>query len=202
MALSNEAFMELLEKHRHEFYRYIMRNVWNPSVAEDVFSSGIMTAYEQREKFKEGTNFRAWVFKILTNKCYVANRETKRSAIDVEQIDESHFANYDEHMHQAWEDPYWFLEQMGDELYAAMRKLGTAERSCLLLLSVEKYSYKEIASTLDMPVGTVMTHLARGRAKLRRLLLDHALAEGIIGDDKHQELAAKHAAKDRKKSAS
>ena len=184
--LTDNEFMEMLEHYRHEFYRYVLRNVWNPDTAEDVMSSAILAAYKQLDKFQKGTNFRAWMYRILTNKCFVANRETQSSSIDLDSIDESLFTADEENLKRAYADPKSFLAECGDELNKAMRQLSTAERSCLLLLTMEKYSYKEIASILDMPVGTVMTHLARGRAKLRRLLVEYAKSEGILSDSKYQ----------------
>lgn len=182
--LSDSEFVELLENHRDEFYRYVYRNVWNADAAEDVMSSAVLAAYRQLDKFEKGTNFRAWMFRILTNKCYVANRETKRHAIDIESIDERHFSTDRETQEAAFRDPAKFLDRCGDELFEAMRQLSTGERSCLLLLTIERYSYREIASIMDMPLGTVMTHLARGRAKLRRLLTEYARARGISSDAK------------------
>ena len=179
--LTGAEFVELLDKHRDEFFRYVYRNVWNASVAEDVFSSAVMAAWKQIEKFQAGSNFRAWMFRILTNKCYVANRETQRSSIDVASIDEARFAQDSAvDFHQAYADPESFLGDCGDEVQKAMRQLSTAQRSCLLLLTVQKASYKEIAEILEIPVGTVMTHLARGRARMRSLLAAHAVREGII----------------------
>jgi DNA-directed RNA polymerase specialized sigma24 family protein len=77
-------------------------------------------------------------------------------------------------------DPEGVLEQCGDEVVRALRKLKTAERSCILLRGVEEFSYKEIAEILEIPVGTVMTHLARGRAKLRKELTAYARETGIV----------------------
>ena len=181
--LNETEFMELLEQYKDEFYRYAYRNVWNEHAADDVFSSAVMTAWSKRDKFKKGTNFRAWVYRIITNKCFVANREIKRNSIDIDGIDESHFSVDPDMEKRAYEDPDWFLEQCGDELHEALKKLSTAERSCLYLLSVERHSYKEISEIMEMPVGTVMTHLSRGRSKLRRLLIDYAAKEGFIGED-------------------
>jgi RNA polymerase sigma-70 factor (ECF subfamily) len=178
--MSDNSFVELLDKYRNEFYRYVYRNVWNDSAAEDVFSSAVLAAYRQLDKFQEGTNFRAWMYRILTNKCYVANRETQRSSIDIDTVDESRFARKSEDMVPRVSDPAEFLSRCGDEVHAALRQLNTSQRSCLLLLTIGRYSYKEIAQILDMPVGTVMTNLARGRARLRRLLGEYARQEGII----------------------
>ena len=76
--------------------------------------------------------------------------------------------------------PEVFLEQCGEEVNRALRNLSTAQRSCILLRGVEKFSYKEIAEILDIPVGTVMTHLSRGRAKLRKELTAYAEEQGVI----------------------
>ena len=178
--MTESEFLERVEKHRQEFYRYVLRNVWNASVAEDVFSSAIITAYRLLPKFRDGSNFRAWVFKILTNKCFVANRETKRLSVDIDTIDEQFFSTDERIKHAAYGDPDWFLEQCGDEIHHALRQLSTAQRSCLLLLTFEKYSYKEIAQILEIPIGTVMTHLSRGRKKLKQVLFEYAKKQGII----------------------
>ncbi len=181
--LSEEKFIELLEQYRHEFYRYTCKMVWNPSAVDDVFAGAVAVAWEKRGKFREGSNFRAWVYRIITNKCYVANRETKRHGIDIDEIDEARFATDPEQERFLFEDPEDLFEVIGDELRDALNELSTAQKSCLLLLTFEKYSYKEIAEILDMPVGTVMTHLSRGRTRLRRLLAEYARKSGVVGED-------------------
>ncbi len=182
--MTSQEFVEKIETHRHEFYRYVARSVWNQDVAEDVMSSAIYAAFKQLSKFRDGTNFKAWIYKILTNKCFVANREIKRSSIDIDSIDEHLFSTDNKAQKLAFDEPESFLELCGDELNSALKQLSSSQRSCLLLLTYEKYSYKDIAEILEMPVGTVMTHLARGRAKLRRLLVEHAVNEGILTIDK------------------
>jgi RNA polymerase sigma factor (sigma-70 family) len=176
----DETFIGLVEKHRAEFYRFVQRTLWNPNEADDVFSEAVLVAYRSLDRFQEGTNFRAWVFKILVNKCFVANRETRRTSIDIDSIDEYRFKVEDEAHGEVLKDPEWFVEQVGDELSQALGLLSTAERSCFLLLTLEKYAYKEIAEILEMPVGTVMTHLSRGRTKLRKRLVAYAQETGVL----------------------
>ncbi|GMV91850.1 MAG: ECF RNA polymerase sigma factor SigR [Candidatus Hydrogenedentota bacterium] len=174
-------FLRMLEKHRDEFYRYALRTVWDSNVAEDVFQSAVLAAYENYHKFTPGTNFRAWVYRIITNKCFVANRETSRTFQPLENA-ELNLVTVEEKpgYGDLLRNPSEFLEHCGDEVHRAFRRLSTAERSCILLRSVERFSYQEIAEILEMPVGTVMTHLSRGRAKLRSDLLDYAHEEGIV----------------------
>ena len=174
-------FLPQLEKHRDEFYRYVLRTVWDSNVAEDVFQSAVLAAFENYHKFTPGTNFRAWVYRIITNKCFVANRQTARAFEPLEKAETSMVALQERRDYGfVLDDPMKVLEECGDEVYRAFRRLSTAERSCILLRGIERFSYQEIAEILDIPVGTVMTHLSRGRAKLRKELLDYALDSGII----------------------
>ncbi len=174
-------FVALIDKHRDEFFRYILRTAWDSNVAEDIFQSAVLAAYENYHKFTPGTNFRAWVYRIITNKCFVANRSTARRFEPLDKIDESLVAIGDRREYGfVLDDAEAVMEQCGDEIFRAFRRLSTAERSCIMLRGIERFSYQEIADILEMPVGTVMTHLSRGRAKLRRELTDYALESGII----------------------
>lgn len=176
-----DPFLEQIEARKDEFYRYIYRNVWDTSVAEDVFSSAVLAAYKSKDNFKAGTNFRAWMYRIITNKCFVANREIGRRGESLEEGGEQihRMAENNDYV-KAISSPEEFLSYCGDEVLKAMKKVSAMERSCLLLKTMESFSYKEIAEILEIPFGTVMTHLARGRAKLRKMLLDYAVEEGVV----------------------
>jgi RNA polymerase sigma-70 factor (ECF subfamily) len=178
--LSNSQFLEFIEKHRHEFFRFARRTLWNPGAAEDVFSAAVLAAYENRGKFRVGTNFRAWMFRILTNKCFVANREMSRTPEPLEDHADFVALDRDPSYGDALRDPAAFLERCGDEVHEAFQKLSPSQRACILLRDVERFTYQEIAEILEIPVGTVMTHLARGRAKVRIELLDYARSQGIV----------------------
>lgn len=174
-----------IEKHRDQFYRFVVRNVWDTSMADDVFASAVLAAFENRHKFTPGTNFRAWMFRILVNKCFVANREAKRAFEPLDEEAGEASATPTAGHGDLMEDPWVFMEQCGDEVYHALRKLSTAQRSCILLKDVERFSYQEIADVLGIPAATVMTHLARGRARLRQELVDYARRMGIIKSKPH-----------------
>lgn len=174
-------FLRLVELHRDEFYRYILRTLWNPAGADDVFQSAVLAAYENYHRFTPGTNFRAWMYRIITNKCFVANRETGRGMTPIDSAEAGMVSLKTEPAYgDVLKDPARFLELCGDEVQRSFHRLSTAERSCILLRSVERFSYQEIAEILEMPVGTVMTHLSRGRAKLRKELLEYAKGQGIV----------------------
>ena len=175
-------FIEQVERYRDEFYRYTLRTLWDSGMADDVFSSAILAAWENQHKFTPGTNFRAWMYRIITNKCYVANRHTGRTPAPIDEVPESAFLTLpdDRGYYDVLERPQEVLEECGDEVHRAMTNLSPAQRKCLLLRGVEKFSYKEIAEIMDIPVGTVMTHLSRGRARMRKELLTYAQNAGIV----------------------
>ena len=176
-----DEFLEKIEKHRNEFYRFVHRNVWDSGVSEDVFSQAVLAAYESRHRYTPGTNFRAWMFRILMNKCFVANRETARAFEPLDSAGAAHaLVAAPTPSISAFEDPVAVLEQCGDEIFCAFRSLSTAQRTCILLRGIERFSYQEIAEIMEIPVGTVMTHLARGRKKLREELATYAKETGII----------------------
>ena len=175
-----QEFLAQLNQHRDELYRYIYRTAWDAAAADDIYSSGVLVAWENWPKFRQGSNFRAWMYRILTNKCFVANRHAMRTPKPLDEAPERDLLA----VTSGWgysdifRDPEPFLQDCGDEVYAAFGKLSDAQRACLLL-RVEQFSYNEIADIMQMPVGTVMTHLARGRAKLRGELLEFARARGM-----------------------
>ena len=177
-AITENEFLGLIEQYKDEFYRFVYRSVWNPSDADDVFSEAVMVAWEKRASFQVGTNFRAWFYRILLNKSFVANRHTKRSSVDFDSVSE---VNLDEAQEdpQAFTEPDFFLDQIGDDLLQALNGLRQPERTCLLLRAADSCSYKEIAEIMEIPVGTVMTHLARGRSKIRRLLRETARKQEV-----------------------
>lgn len=177
-----EDFLQQFERYRHELYRYALRTVWDRGVAEDVLAAAVLAAWENWHKFEPGTNFRAWMYKILTNKCFVANRETRRTPRRLDDTPEDAFVSLGEERgyQDILADSDRFMEACGDEVHRAFQLLSTAERSCLLLRGGERLSYNDIAEVLNIPAGTVMTHLARGRAKLRRELLQYAQDRGLV----------------------
>ena len=140
-----DSFLKEIEARKDEFYRYVLRNVWDSSVADDVFSSAVLAAYKSRQNFKPGSNFRAWMFKILTNKCFVANREISRRGENLDDYqDVLTTLPQNQGYSKALDNPDDFLVACGDEVLMAMKKLSTMERSCLLLRTMENFSYKEI----------------------------------------------------------
>ena len=174
--LTRSRFLELINQYEDELRAYAARILWNADNVEDAFSDAVLVAWSKRDKFKPGTNFRAWIYRILTNKCYVANRHTMRSSVSV---DDNFVPQTPEHYQtpEPFTDAEYRLENVNDVLYDALQSIRPVERESILLRAFENCSYKEIASRQGIPVGTVMTNLARGRAKLRERLPAQDLQE-------------------------
>ncbi|UCD40138.1 MAG: RNA polymerase sigma factor [Candidatus Bathyarchaeota archaeon] len=171
-------FIEHLDQYRDEFFGFVRRNLYKPEDAEDIFASAVMTAFENKGTFKVGTNFRAWVYKIIVNKCFVANRENRRQAVSLEQIEFDQ--TVDQNAGFVTDDPDKFLALCGDEIFKAFEKLKTVERMCFMLFTMHNYSYKEIGEIVEIPSASIGTHLARGRSKLRQSLKHYARQQGFL----------------------
>lgn len=175
--MSKEDFLTNVESRRDEYYSYLHRILIDKGLVDDTFSEAVLSAYKSLGKFRDGTNFRAWMYRILLNKAYVANRKSKREVpLDDAHADaltapvaDTHFAEFED-----------CREEMDDVVARAVDALRPMHRRCLHLRAMQGCSYEEIAERLRLPLGTVMTNLSRARVALRRSLQGYALARGVI----------------------
>ncbi len=187
-AITNERekraqFMALLAPLRESLYRYARHIIRDQSSAEDALQDAILSAFRKFETFQPGTDFRAWIYRFVLNTVLNYNRASRRDlevpveppTLDLFQNLESGFA-YDEVL----KDPDRFLEQVGDNVRTAFLALRPVEQTVFLLRAIEGFTYREIANLLEIPVGTVMSHLARARAKLRERLAEYAHETGFV----------------------
>lgn len=178
-----ERFLRQLEPIRHALQRFALRNAWRRDQVSDIVQETVMTAWRHFARFEEGTNFRAWVFKILINTLYRMNRRTTRGRevrVEPEVVDAQQALERETAWESILENPQRVLDGLDDRVVQALATLGAVERQCFLLRLLEDFSYKEIAELLDLPMGTVMSHVYRARMKLRERLAALALAEGVI----------------------
>lgn len=178
-----DSFLDLLAPVRDSLYRFSVRNVWRADQASDVLQEAVMTAWRQFDRFERGTNFKAWMFKILLNTVYRLNRKTHRSrAASIEEgaLEAAGFVEREEAWASILLDPERVKESLDDRLVSALEMLGDSERYCFLLRLLEDFSYREISEQLDLPLGTVMSHVYRARMKLRERLTEMAIEEGIV----------------------
>jgi RNA polymerase sigma-70 factor (ECF subfamily) len=169
-----------------QLYAAALRLTRNPSDAEDLVQETFLKAYRAYHTFQEGTNLKAWLYRILTN-TFINNyrRETRRpQEVELGELQDLYLyrrlATGDDASTRSAEDQ--LLEGLvEDDIRRAVEELPENYRLPVLLADLEGFSYKEIARILDIPIGTVMSRLHRGRKALERALFEFARQRGLVG---------------------
>ncbi len=152
-------------------YAYALRMTRNPPDAEDLLQETFLKGFRSYASFTEGTNLRAWLFRIMTNSYINLYRTRQRRPDEIGVDDIERLALFRELGSPSAEDSA--LEHFTDiEVKMALESLPEQNRNAVLLADVEGFSYKEIAEITEVPIGTVMSRLSRGRAALERALAD------------------------------
>jgi len=152
--------------------------------AEDLVQETYFKAYKYYDKFEEGTNLKAWLFKILKN-TFINNYRKKKlepRSVDFAEIEDSfeRIVRRDNSDQPADPEAEYFHGVLDDDVKRALDSLPYDYRMVVILADLEDFSYKEIAEILDCPVGTVMSRLYRGRKLLEKALLRYARQHGYI----------------------
>jgi len=171
-----------------QLYSAGLRMTRNPADAEDLVQETLLRGFRSFESFTEGTNLRAWLFRILTN-AYINRYRAKQrrpQETDLAEVEDLYLyrrlGNLDAvFSNRSAEDQ--LLEMFtDDEVKQALEDLPENFRLPVLLADVEGFPYKEIAEILDIPIGTVMSRLHRGRKQMHRALYEYAMERGILND--------------------
>ena len=179
-----ERFAELAMEHMPSLYTAALRMTRNVADAEDLVQETYLKAYRAFGSFTEGTNLRAWLYRILTNTYINSYRAAKRrpEATDVEDVEELYLYHrlgaHDGAGQSAEEEALRGFTD--DEVKGAIEALPENFRIAVLLADVEGFSYKEIADITGVPIGTVMSRIHRGRRALQKTLHDFAQARGLV----------------------
>jgi RNA polymerase sigma-70 factor, ECF subfamily len=155
-----------------ELFRTAKRLTMNAVDAEDLIQETFIQAWKSFYKYEQGTNCRAWLYKIMFHKFEHQRRMKYTRAKYVQEADDLVLNS----VPLAESVP----ENLTDsQIISALDKLPEHYRSVVLLADVHDFDYKEVAAVLDIPIGTVMSRLNRARTQLRKLLVDVAKGYGI-----------------------
>ena len=158
--------------HLADLYRTASLLLRDRHEAEDLIQDTYLEAWKSFHRFEMGTNCRAWLFKIMFHRLHHVRRRLVKTS-RVVTIDDP-----DGHVELAAE-PVVAQEIRDEDVLNALAKVAVEFRDIVLLADVEEFSYKEIAETLRIPLGTVMSRLSRGRKLLRQELAEVARSYGI-----------------------
>lgn len=167
-----QRFLELLEPIEAGLEAYARRLLWDAQEAPDALHNALVRAAGAFNRYHEGTNFRAWMYKILTHEVFALNRKHQQRAarefqISPEELEECAGLNSIESPNESngnWED------HLDEQLVLALRCLTEPERAALLLRAIGGFTYHEIGIHLEMPLGSVVGYLGRARRKMQLFL--------------------------------
>jgi RNA polymerase sigma-70 factor, ECF subfamily len=164
-----EDFEAAAMPHLAALYRTAKFLLHNPAEAEDLVQDVYLEALKSFHRFEPGTNCKAWLFRILFHRFHHLRRRLIKSSLEDTLTDQDTMAAA----------PPVPQEIKDEEILAALDKVPLAFREIVVMADVEEFSYKEIAETLKLPLGTVMSRLSRGRKLLREELAGVAKSYGI-----------------------
>jgi RNA polymerase sigma-70 factor (ECF subfamily) len=179
-------FEELLEPVLPAAYRAALNMARNRDDADDLIQDAVVLAFKAMHSFQAGTNFKAWFFRILTNRFYQRFRKQQRQP-EIASTEEApdlylYTRTSEAGLHAQSSDPATLLMARLDQqqVLAAIESLPDEFRVVSALYFVEEFSYPEIAEVLECPIGTVRSRLHRGRKLLQKALWRVAEERGVV----------------------
>jgi len=170
--------------HLDLLYNTALRMTGNVQDAEDLVQETFFRAYRFFDKFKRGTNCKAWLFKIMKNNFINRFRKKAREpyTISFDQIEGAESINAQPPAQPSadWQLSPDLDELVEDDVKYALEALPAEFRMAVVLSDIAGFSYREIADIMDTPIGTVRSRLSRGRGVLQKRLYDVAVSKGIV----------------------
>ncbi|WP_288832929.1 sigma-70 family RNA polymerase sigma factor [uncultured Corynebacterium sp.] len=166
-----------------QLYGGALRMTRNPQDAEDLVQETYLKAFNAFDSFKQGTNLKAWLYRIMTNTYINSYRKKQRRPLETSADEITDHQLYTSSSHESTGLESAEVEALksmpNSRISEALNALNEDYRMVVYYADVEGLAYKEIAEVMDIPLGTVMSRLHRGRKQLREMLKDVANEQGI-----------------------
>lgn len=181
MSPSQERFEKEFLPHLEALHSFAFHLCFNEEDASDLVQETFMKAFRFIDKFEEGTNAKAWLFKILKNAYINQYRKDSRQPALVDYDEVAVYSEEEEGPSTSYFDlrEEIFDQMMGDEVSTALNALPEEFRTVIWLCDIEGFSYEEISKIIDIPIGTVRSRLFRARNMLKEKLQDYAASMGF-----------------------
>jgi RNA polymerase sigma-70 factor, ECF subfamily len=167
-------------------YRTALRMTNNPQEAEDLVQETMLKAFRFADSYQRGTNLRAWLFRILNTSAINRYRRQATHPTTTSLPEGEDFYLYNrirdlsgQELSEGAEEQV-LSKYLDEDVYKALSELPPNFRMPILLADIEGLSYKEIAEALQIPIGTVMSRISRGRRQLQRSLWQYAKERGYV----------------------
>jgi RNA polymerase sigma-70 factor (ECF subfamily) len=185
---AREDFTNDAMQYAPQLFATALRMTRNRSDAEDLVQETFLKGWRAFDSYQQGTNLRAWLFRIMTNTFInkYNSQQRRPQETELDEVEElflfRRMGAFDQSkMSQSAEDQMLELFT-DDEVKNAIESLPETFRIPVLLSDVEGFSYKEIAEMLEVPIGTVMSRLHRGRKAMQKMLYEYAKERGLVDE--------------------
>ncbi len=185
---ARENFSADVMQYAPQLFSTAVRMTRNRADAEDLVQETYLKAWRAFDSYEQGTNLRAWLFRIMTN-TYINKYNAKLRRPDETELDDveelylfRRMGAFDQSKMSASAEDQMFELFTDDEVKSAIEDLPESFRLPVLLSDVEGFSYKEISEMLDVPIGTVMSRLHRGRKTMHKRLYQYAKDRGLVNE--------------------
>ncbi len=195
--LSRDEFDQLVRPHVEMLYRTALRMTADSHMAEDLVQETCLRAFRSFDSFKKGTNFKAWIFRILSN-ATIDNARRNANVTFIEWDDDKTGNMSPGAFSEIGRSPevHVLHQSFMNDAFKAMMNLSPEIRIVVALSILEGFSYDEIAQSVGCPVGTVKSRLSRGRKQLQQVLGDYVPAKKTSTEPKLRPVADSNKAKD------